>query len=255
MIDYIHKMDMDCYVYTCGIIFDDNKNYAPISSDILSLIAGKVNKMIFNIEGSNADTYDKIMGTTGCFPLLQQSILTANSLNITTEAHFVPMKLNINEIEPTIELCKKLNISMISFLRLVTHGRAQINETEISLSNEELLQVKSKLESLRNQPNIDVRIGVPLSINNCSHKCEAAKGKININYNGYVYPCEVFKNDKVSCLQSKLQPNSIYEKSLIDIFENSPYLKYVRNFYQEFSFDKSSETCIGQYLMNNKEEQ
>jgi MoaA/NifB/PqqE/SkfB family radical SAM enzyme len=77
MIDYIHKIGMGCYLYTCGIVFDDNNNYAPISNDILSLIAGKVNKIIFNIEGSNADTYDKIMGTTGCFPLLQKSILTA----------------------------------------------------------------------------------------------------------------------------------------------------------------------------------
>lgn len=60
---------------------------------------------------SDESTYNKIMGTEGCFPLLQESVVCANNLSIITEAHFVPMKLNVKEISSTILLCEKLGIS------------------------------------------------------------------------------------------------------------------------------------------------
>jgi MoaA/NifB/PqqE/SkfB family radical SAM enzyme len=228
-------------------------NFSFLNNELLGSIAGKISKLIFNIESSNVETYEKIMGTIGCFHLMQQSVKTANSLGIVTEAHFVPMKLNFNEIESTVRFCKELGISKISFLRLVVHGRAQLNKEEISLSAEELTQVKSKLELLQKQSDIDIRIGVPLSSNNNCHKCEAAKGKLNIKYDGFAFPCEVFKNDKVSILPDGIRPDNVHDTSLIDIYANSPYLLYIKNILEQFAHDKNNETCIGQYIINCKE--
>ena len=92
MINYLHNMGINSNIYTSGIIFDEDMNYASLSRELLNSITGKVSKLIFNIESSNADMYDKIMGTSGCFHLMRQSVKTANSLGIVTEAHFVPMK-------------------------------------------------------------------------------------------------------------------------------------------------------------------
>ena len=103
------------------------------------------------------------MGTTGCLEKMKQSISDAHNLSITTEAHFVPMKLNISEAKDVVALCKELNISKLSFLRLVLHGRAQLNESRIALSNEELAQFKTVLDELKKQSEVDIRIGVPLS--------------------------------------------------------------------------------------------
>jgi len=252
MIKYIHNIGLNSNVYTSGIIFGGNMNYASLSKDLLNSIVGKVSKLIFNIESSNADTYDKIMGTLGCFNLMQQSVRTANSLGIVTEAHFVPMRLNIDEIGTMVEFCKKLGLSKISFLRLVIHGRAQTNEKEIAFSSEELAQVKNKLQSLQKHSDIKIRIGVPLSSNNSCYKCEAAKGKINIKYDGLVFPCEVFKNTKDSFLPKGLKPDNVYNTSLIDIYKNSPYLKYVREASEQYSHDINNETCIGQCMINCK---
>ena len=252
MINYLHKKGINSNIYTSGIIFDEDMNYSSLSRELLTSIAGKVSKLIFNIEGSNSDMYDKIMGTLGCFRLMQQSVKTANSLAIVTEAHFVPMKINAEQIGSMAGFCKELGLSKISFLRLVIHGRAQINEKEIALSTEELAQVKNKLESLQKQSDIVIRIGVPLLSNNNCHKCEAAKGKINIKYDGCVFPCEVFKNDSGSFLPNGLQPDNIYNASLLDIYTNSSYLKCVREASEQYVYNKNNETCIGQYIINHE---
>jgi len=252
MISYLHKIGLNTNIYTSGIIFDGDMNYASLSKELLNSIAGKVSKLIFNIESSNSDTYDKIMGTLGCFSLMQQSVKIANSLGIVTEAHFVPMKININEIESMVGFCKELGLSKISFLRLVIHGRAKANEKEIAFSTEELAQVKNKLESLQKQSDIKIRIGVPLSSNDSCHKCEAAKGKLNIKYDGFVFPCEVFKNDCCSTLPNGLKPDKVLNISLIDIYNNSPYLRYIRETSEHFANNKDNETCIGQSMLNCK---
>jgi MoaA/NifB/PqqE/SkfB family radical SAM enzyme len=254
MINHLHNIGINSNIYTSGIILDKNLNYASLSKELLNSIAGKVSKLIFNIESSNADTYDKIMGILGGFTFMQQSVRTANSLGIVTEAHFVPMKLNFEEIESIVGFCKELGLSKISFLRLVLHGRAQINEKEIALSTEELTQVKNRLQALQKQSDIEIRIGVPLSSNDSCHKCEAAKGKLNIKYDGCVFPCEIFKNTKDSFLPNGLKPDNVFNASLIDIYSNSPYLKYVREASEQYAHDKNSETCIGQYMINNIKE-
>jgi len=253
MVDYIYNKGLDCYVYTSGIIFDISMNRISLDLNLLSKIAGKANKLIFNVEAATPETYDEVMGTVGCFDTMQQSILAANRLSIVTEAHFVPMKLNINEIEATINLCKNLGVSKISFLRLVLHGRAQINEDSIALSNEELSNLKDRLDALKEFPDVDIRIGVPLSLNDGCHKCEAANGKLNIKYDGYVFPCEVFKNDRAAVQLKGLQPESIYNLSLMEIYNDSPYLRYVRDFSNNFSCNKHCETCIGQFMIKNND--
>lgn len=49
--------------------------------------------------------------------------------------------------------------------------------------------------------------------------CEAANGKLNIRYDGKVFPCEVFKNNGVEPL-SDCEPDNIYEKSIEYIYKN-----------------------------------
>jgi len=255
MILYINSKGLECYVYTSGVVFNNVYEKVPLDHDFLKPIAGIVNKLIFNIEAGTSDTYDKVMGTTGCFDVMQQSVRTASNLSIITEAHFVPMKLNAGEIDETISLCKDLGISKISFLRLVSHGRARINQEKILLTNDELSILKNSLIKTQKKADIDVRIGVPLSVNNNCHKCEAALGKLNIKYDGYVFPCEVFKNNEVAMNLENYSPESIHDKSLFEIYNTSAYLGHVRAFSQQFQRSGDCETCVGQYLIENADKE
>ncbi len=253
MIEFVHSLGLDSYVYTSGIIFDAQNNRVSLDKNILQAIAGKVTKLIFNIEAGTPITYDLIMGTSGCFEKMKQSVLMANDFSIPTEAHFVPMKLNISEVEKAVSLCEELNILKVSFLRLVLHGRAQLNEQRIALSQEQFFKLQTDLKALQKKSNINIRIGVPLSTDVSCHKCEAANGKLNIKYDGNVFPCEVFKNDRIAHKLRCFTPDSIYEQTLMSIYQNSQYLQLVRELSQEFACGTHCETCIGQYLINNEE--
>lgn len=247
---YVKQKGLNCYIYTSGIALDGGMEHSPLSKNLLKDIAGKVTKLIFNIEASNELTYNKIMGTVGCFELMKESVQEAVNMHIISEAHFVPMKININEIKSTIRLCEKLGISKISFLRLVLHGRALSNKETIMLSNIELKFLIKELQILRNESDINIRLGTPLSNIYEQYECEAATGKVNIKYDGYVYPCEVFKNDSVDFTVQGYYPDNIHEKGFQDIYMNSEYLKYVRSLVKNFSCN-NCESCVGQYLIAN----
>ncbi len=252
MIKYVSSLNMQSYVYTGGIVFDDEKRRSSINKKILLSIADYVTKIIFNIEAAKEETYDCIMGTKGCFPLLLKSIEETVGCSIVAEAHFVPMRINIDEINDVVRLCTNYSISKLSFLRLVLHGRAKINRKQIELSMENYDSVRNTLKLLREQAKIDIRIGLPLDFKSSCVQCEAACGKLNISYDGTVFPCEVFKNDEPGIVQNGRSPANIHEKSLREIYENSEYLNFVRIASKAFENSDLLETCLGQHLINMK---
>lgn len=248
MTKYVHDIGLNTYIYTSGIVFDDNGTHSHIPDSTLKSISKYSVKIIFNVEAGTEKTYDKIMGTKNCYPKMQLSIINAKKYNIPVEAHFVPMKLNINEIDDVVSLCQSIGISKLSFLRLVSHGRAKQNEERLKLTEKEYLYLKEKLQIIKNNSEISIRIGVPLNDDNTCTNCEAAQGKLNIKYDGYVYPCEVFKNFDFKTTLKDLKPASIYENRLLQIYHDSQYLKSVRKL-NEHCETKNHESCLGQYLM------
>ena len=255
MINLTNPLGLTSYIYTSGVTFDSTGNRSSLDKNTLRALAGKVSKIIFNIGASTSETYDSIMGTTGCFDLMKQSVATAVGLGICTEAHFVPMRLNIDQIEQAFQLCMELGMKRVSFLRLVLQGRALHNAKKIGLSDEELQKLKHDLENLSKQFPSEVRIGVPLSTNDTCHKCMAAIGKLNIRYDGKVFPCEVFKDGRADPSLGEVESESIYEHSLQNIFQHSSYLQRVRTLSDEFSHCDGNEICIGQYLINRNRSQ
>lgn len=251
MVNFVFNKGLNCYIYTSGIVFSNN-TFTSISTEFLSRVRNNVSKLIFNLEAAKESTYDMIMGTKGCFSKVKQSIMNANNCNITTEIHFVPMKPNMSEIKDVVELSEKLGVSKISFLRLVVHGRAQRNKDIIALTNEEYKNIKEELKTLQSESKISIRIGVPLSDGNTCYKCEAAKGKLNIKYDGTVFPCEVFKNADFSKTLPNLLPMNIYSNRLKTIYEQSNYLICIRNISEEFIAQKHLEACIGQELIKRE---
>ena len=252
MIQLVRHYHMNCFIYTSGIILDPADQPASIPIDTLRQISKNVTKLIFNIEAGTEKTYNLIMGTEHCFEKMQKSVTDAVTFGICTEAHFVPTAINITEINAVISLCQKLQISKLSFLRLVLHGRAKKNREILELTDGKSMQLKEKLLDIQTHSDMPVRIGVPLSTGPSCHTCEAANGKLNIKYDGEVFPCEVFKNYSMEKSLGDLKPDNIYHRSLFDIYQKSAYLARIRDFSKNFS-DKC-ETCIGQYLIQKEEE-
>lgn len=255
IIEYATNKGLEINIYSSGIVgTSDNKE--SLNDDILikAKEAG-LSKVIFNLQGSNAQTYDVITKTNNNFPLVIKSIKKVKKANIKAEIHFVPMKQNVKEIDGIINLSKELNIDKINFLRLVPHGRALSNKKNIMLNDEELINIQKKLYDIKKSGE-KIRIGLPLSSpeNKITASCHAIKEKLYIKFDGNVYGCEAFKYieffDKKN---NPITPDNILTKRVKDIYKNSLFLTKSKDLIRNFSNKKCGcENCSVQKYLKEK---
>ena len=248
IISYIAKQQLTCYVYTSGIYMKDEV-YSSLPNEYIEAIRGMVDKVIFNVEADSSDLYDQIMGTdVGGFDMMKKSINDCVSSGLVVETHVVPMQVNFKHLKSIFEMCYQLGVSKVSILRLVLQGRALENLSLVKLTGEESREVTKLIKALKEAYKGKVRIGLPYSDSNCRIYCKAASDKINVRYDGNVYPCEVFKDD---LLNAKLgcEPDNVWKDSFYDLYQNSPYLNVVRKSIEVFKKEDGDETCYGQFKM------
>ena len=248
IISYIAKQQLICYVYTSGIYMKDEV-YSSLPNEYIEAIRGMVDKVIFNVEADSSALYDQIMGTdVGGFDVMKKSINDCVSSGLVVETHVVPMQVNFKHLKSIFEMCYQLGVSKVSILRLVLQGRALENLSLVKLSGKDNREVTKLIKALKEAYKGKVRIGLPYSDSNCRIYCKAASDKINVRYDGNVYPCEVFKDD---LLNAKLgcEPDNVWKDSFYDIYKSSPYLNVVRRRIEAFKKEGGDETCYGQFKM------
>lgn len=248
IISYIAKKQLTCYVYTSGIYMKDEV-YSSLPNEYIEAIRGMVDKVIFNVEADSSALYDQIMGTdVGGFDMMKKSISDCVSSGLVVETHVVPMQVNFKHLKSTFEMCYQLGVSKVSILRLVLQGRALENLSLVKLTAEDSREVTKLIKILNESYKGKVRIGLPYSDSNCRIYCKAASDKINVRYDGNVYPCEVFKDD---LLNAKLgcEPDNVLKDRFYDIYQESPYLNVVRRRIEAFKKEDGDETCYGQFKM------
>lgn len=248
IISYIAKLQLTCYVYTSGIYMKDEV-YSSLPNEYIEAIRGMVDKVIFNVEADSSTLYDKIMGTdVGGFDMMKKSINDCVSSGLVVETHVVPMQVNFKHLKSIFEMCYQLGVSKVSILRLVLQGRSLENLSLVKLTGEDSWEVTKLIKALKEAYKGKVRIGLPYSDSNCRIYCKAASDKINVRYDGNVYPCEVFKDD---LLNAKLgcEPDNVWKDSFYNIYQNSPYLNVVRKSIEAFKKEDGDETCYGQFKM------
>ena len=248
IISYIAKQQLTCYIYTSGIYMKDEV-YSSLPNEYIEAIRGMVDKVIFNVEADSSALYDQIMGTdVGGFDMMKKSINDCVSSGLVVETHVVPMQVNFKHLKSIFEMCYQLGVSKVSILRLVLQGRALENLSLVKLTGEDCWEVTKLIKALKEAYKGKVRIGLPYSDSNCRIYCKAASDKINVRYDGNVYPCEVFKDD---LLNAKLgcEPDNVWKDSFYNIYQNSPYLNVVRKSIEAFKKEDGDETCYGQFKM------
>lgn len=248
IVEYIAQKKLSCYIYTSGIYLD-GEAYMSLPNAYIESIRGLVDKVIFNVEADTSDLYDEIMGTqVGGFKLMKQSIGDCVSAGLNVETHVVPMKCNYSRLKSIFEMCYNLGVNKVSILRLVMQGRALENHSLVRMTSSEMADVSKLIRILHHEYKDKVRIGLPFSESSCRMFCKAATDKINVRYDGNVYPCEVFKDD---LLNEKLgyQPDNVFRDSFLNIYNTSAYLNVVRNNIAAFKNSDTDETCYGQFKM------
>lgn len=250
IVKHARNKNMTVSIYTSGIYHDGIK-FLPLPLEILNDLLQCDCKIIVNYEASDEETYDLIMGThIDGFKILRQSIKSCVKMGFKVEAHTVPMSANWLQIKDIINQCMTLGIRKISFLRLVNQGRAKENASLTSLSETQIELVKKQIYAEQHNHPDSIRIGIPLS--NCTDciNCLAGSVKLNIRYDGKVFPCEAFKDDTSNkCFT--YSPENIYGNSLIEIYNNDVYLAEVRTMLDMYHSVCRKEKCFNQYIRKN----
>lgn len=229
IVRYAKEKNITTYIYTSGITLNNTGKVESIPLNILQELYNlSVDKIIFDLPAINEFVYNQFMGTIGHQKLAFESIYKTLNAGIYTEIHFVPTKINVGEIDNILEFAEKSGVDKVSFLGLVPHGRAKQNMEKLVLNANENERLKLKLKQITSDK---VRVGIPLQCKNDEYSCYAGKNKLCIRYDGKVFGCEAFKYiPLVDEKDNNIEPDSIYNKNLEDIYFQSDYLKFERKF-------------------------
>ena len=244
IVAYIHAKGVKVRLYSSGIKNDGNR-YLPIPVGLLEAIKGKIDTLIFNYEAIDADLYATIMGTKAAnMALLDESIKRAVSLGIPVEAHLVPMHCNYRQIPDVLSKLYAMGVKNVSFLRLVPQGRVLENKELVEMNNEQQNELKQILQKCQETNQGKIRLGLPFSAKRAS--CGTGTVKLSVRYDGYVFPCEAFK-DGMMIIKKGITPENVKEKRLKEIYSNSAYLCSIRDGLKEYASYEGGEHCYGQY--------
>jgi radical SAM protein with 4Fe4S-binding SPASM domain len=175
-------------------------------------------KFIFSFHGVSENVHDYVTQTPNSFRLLMASLEKCLSAGIECEMNFVPMRVNVHEFRDLVELAERFRIRRLSILRFVPQGRGLEHAETLELSNEEEDSFVEEVLRLRAEKNIDIRTGSPFNgiIPGNKVLCRAGFGKLVIQANGNILPCEVFKHQERS--EWGL---SVHRMTLTKILENA----------------------------------
>jgi radical SAM protein with 4Fe4S-binding SPASM domain len=174
-------------------------------------------KFIFSFHGASETVHDCITQTPNSFRLLTASLERCLSASIECEMNFVPMRVNVHEFRNLMDLAERFRIRRVSILRFVPQGRGLEHAETLELSNEEEDSFVEEVLRLRAEKNIDIRTGSPFNgiIPGNEIPCRAGFGKLVVQADGNVLPCEVFKHQTRREWQL-----SVYDMTLREILES-----------------------------------
>ena len=245
IVEYMQGKDLKVRLYSSGI-YSDGNSYSSIPTKLLEAVKDKIDALIFNYEAVDAELYAAIMGTEAAnLALLDETIHRAITLGIPVEAHLVPMHCNYRQIPDVLSKLYSMGVKNVSLLRLVPQGRVMENKEQVEMSVEEKEELKQIMAKCQETYQGKIRLGLPFSAKQAA--CGTGSIKLTVRYDGYVFPCEAFKDGMME-INKGVMPENVKEKRLKNIYEESGYLKVVREGLEAYSGCEGTEYCYGQFI-------
>ena len=218
MVKFCSDFGIKTTLYTSGII---NRTKFYTSSDIhiqrmldqlgeneeisrekfANLEACGLSKVVFDLQACEVDQYNQLMGTKNSMCYVLQSLLYSSFYNFESSIHFVPNKVNYNQLQDVLELAELAGVDELRILKFVPQGRGRENCNQLQLSNEELEKFVKQAKSLKSA-TVKIKVGIPLTNEN-KHICTAGYDKVVIRYDGEILPCPAFKDIDLKLLEEK----------------------------------------------------
>ncbi len=231
ILSYCEACGLEVYLYSSGVVFDDNDHRKSVEKDFWSVLyslLGKKLTVIFDVQACYKQAVEYLNDVKDSFELIIESIKNAKTVGINCEIHIVPMKQNYKEIPQILYFCKNIGISRVSFLRFVPQGRGIENKELLNLSDEEFYELQIILyNGVKKYGKDFIRLGHPIDFlfcvdGNCEiSSCRGGTDAPLVLPNGDVHMCPAWKQLK------HLRAGNIFENSLREIWNNSEfYVKF-----------------------------
>jgi len=182
-----------------------------------------VKSVYVSVDGASPITNDRIRGR-GSFRKAINAVEICVKSGLRTGIAMTITKINVKDVPRMINLAMNLGVSTLSFRRFKPAGRGFVNRFELELSikqhKEFLTLLKCKKEEL--QGVLKIRYHDPLwaLIDSKNYSpCVAGRSLFSIMPNGDVWACP----------HLPISAGNIREKPLEQIWENSSFLKQLRN--------------------------
>ena len=182
-------------IYTTGNI----KNMRPIDEPMAhQLKALQVDECYFSIYSTSAELHDTWTKKARSFSNTIDSVTNLKKAGISSKAHLVLNKYNINSVKKIIHFCKSIGMDEVRILKLAPAGNAQINWDNISLPLSTQNNVIKQIISNRNEFTISITVAGYPKIMPCRNfpnakGCQAGLNLLYIDSYGDVYPCACTK--------------------------------------------------------------
>lgn len=232
------------YIYTAGSMIE-NHSLVPIADSLAHELEDiRIDRIIINLQAARPELHDRITGRCGSFANAVQTIKKLVALSLRVEIHFVPMKLNIDEIPQVVRLAGQLGVAQMNVIRFVPQGRGERNRKLLEPEMETYHKLSEVLTHIGARPTVPVRIseGFAFMHLKSTYRCMAARGKLTVSGDGTVCPCSAFKG--------VLKGNPAYNvnsRSLLEILETGIFGELRKS-------DTLSNQCgcTAQRLLNEK---
>jgi MoaA/NifB/PqqE/SkfB family radical SAM enzyme len=165
------------------------------------------------------------------------------------------MRINYEDLPDVAHVSQVLGVKKIHVLRFIPHGRGEEYTGELLPSSEDYAVFAKVVETAQRLYPGFLEIGAAFRgiVLNIVKTCSAVNGKLVITADGFVSPCDGFKN----LLYDKENWN-IHCKPLYEIYEKSPLLKYLRAANRYGSINQPTDrltdgcsTCMAQRAIHN----
>ncbi len=229
LLPIIKRLDLQVHIFTSGTLSKDSEWNNTLERTVNLVKSSKVDKVIFSMHGSNAETHDDIVKSAGSFGRALAFMRALVKENIKVGIHFVPMTSNFEELKDLVDFAANIGVEDVSVLRFVPQGRGEKNKVSLMLKKEEVAELVELLAVEKKKRRI-VKVGSHLDFTFLIDKskpkaCTAGITKCLVEATGNIIPCAVFKG-----MDKNFVAGNLHKDGLINTWRNSKVFEMFRNF-------------------------
>jgi MoaA/NifB/PqqE/SkfB family radical SAM enzyme len=211
-------------LFSSGITHEAGSYRSASELEILNL-KPLISGIVFSLYSGSPPKHEYITQGQYSFSMSLSAIQACVKHDIPTEVHFVPMGINHKDLLDVAHISQILGVKKVHVLRFIPHGRGEEYTDELLPSIEDYAALARVVETAqRLYPGfLDIGAAFRGIVPKVVKTCLAVNEKLVVTADGFVSPCDGFKN----LLEDGGNWN-IYLKPLREIYEQSPMLKRLR---------------------------